>query len=199
MPQRAKRPCRHPGCPNTHRNVGGYCDVHVRQARAYDEYRPSRSKRGYTRRWYRARAHFLAENPLCVECLKEDRTTAATVVDHIIPHKGDMRLFWDRSKWQSLCKPHHDAKTARETRGRVEIPGAIATGNPDVGSKAIKRLADAGFFYDPDFTVAFAAIEAALGEEPFIDTGGPGRPAGNGAQGMFGKSQAWRDTYGRQQ
>lgn len=70
--------------------------------------------------------------------------------------------------------------------------------SPDVGSKAIKRLADAGFFHDPDFTLAFASIEARLGDEPFIDTGGPGRPAGS-AQGMFGKSQAWRDTYGRQQ
>jgi 5-methylcytosine-specific restriction protein A len=41
----------------------------------------------------------------------------ATVVDHKIPHKGDMKLFWDRSNWQSLCKCHHDIKTATEDGG----------------------------------------------------------------------------------
>lgn len=39
---------------------------------------------------------------------------AATVVDHIIPHKGDQYLFWDRSNWQPLCKLCHDRKTATE-------------------------------------------------------------------------------------
>jgi 5-methylcytosine-specific restriction protein A len=42
---------------------------------------------------------------------------AANVVDHIVPHKGDQALFWDKNNWQSLCKPHHDAKTAREDGG----------------------------------------------------------------------------------
>ena len=40
--------------------------------------------------------------------------TASTTVDHIIPHKGDRKLFWDKTNWQALCKPCHDAKTARE-------------------------------------------------------------------------------------
>ena len=39
------------------------------------------------------------------------------VVDHIIPHKGDKVLFWDRSNWQPLCKTCHDTKTAREDGG----------------------------------------------------------------------------------
>lgn len=26
-------------------------------------------------------------------------------------------LFWDQNNWQALCKPHHDAKTAREDGG----------------------------------------------------------------------------------
>jgi len=39
------------------------------------------------------------------------------VVDHIVPHRGDRALFWDTSNWQPLCKPHHDAKTAREDGG----------------------------------------------------------------------------------
>ena len=32
-------------------------------------------------------------------------------VDHIIPHRGDPELFWDRSNWQALCKNCHDRKT----------------------------------------------------------------------------------------
>ena len=43
--------------------------------------------------------------------------TPATVVDHIKPHHGDQRLFWDVGNWQSLCKAHHDSKTATEDGG----------------------------------------------------------------------------------
>ena len=37
-----------------------------------------------------------------------------TVVDHIVPHRGDQKLFWDKSNWQPLCKACHDRKTWRE-------------------------------------------------------------------------------------
>ncbi|WP_233882799.1 HNH endonuclease [Brevibacillus laterosporus] len=43
--------------------------------------------------------------------------TGATVVDHIVPHKGDKTLFWDRKNWQPLCEQCHNRKTAREDRG----------------------------------------------------------------------------------
>lgn len=69
----------------------------------------SSAKRGYGYKWQQARLVFLAANPLCVFCDREGRTTAATVVDHITPHKGDMTLFWDRANWQPLCKPCHDS------------------------------------------------------------------------------------------
>ena len=42
---------------------------------------------------------------------------AATIVDHIVPHKGDLALFYDQTNWQSLCKRHHDIKTAAEDGG----------------------------------------------------------------------------------
>ena len=54
---------------------------------------------------------FLQAHPLCAECLRNGRYTAATVVDHIIPHRGDMSLFWDERNWQSLCERCHDEKT----------------------------------------------------------------------------------------
>jgi 5-methylcytosine-specific restriction protein A len=41
----------------------------------------------------------------------------ATVCDHIVPHKGDERLFWAEENWQSLCFHHHSEKTAQEDGG----------------------------------------------------------------------------------
>jgi 5-methylcytosine-specific restriction protein A len=38
----------------------------------------------------------------------------AIVVDHIIPHRGNKELFWNRENWQPLCRPHHDRKTTKE-------------------------------------------------------------------------------------
>lgn len=71
----------------------------------------------YGRRWRKARALFLSKHPLCLHCQAEGRVTAACEVDHIRPHRGDERLFWDESNWQGLCKPHHSAKTARSDGG----------------------------------------------------------------------------------
>lgn len=76
-------------------------------------------ERGYDSRWQKRRALFLQTHPLCVECAKDTRLmpVAATVVDHIIPHKGNRALFDDEANWQPLCIPHHNAKTAREDMG----------------------------------------------------------------------------------
>lgn len=58
-------------------------------------------------RWRKLREMQLKRYPLCAMCLKADRTTAATVVDHIKKHEGDERLMWDASNLQSLCAPCH--------------------------------------------------------------------------------------------
>ena len=55
-------------------------------------------------------------NPFCVKCYEEGHITMATVVDHIVPHRGDQKLFWDRSNWQPLCEHHHNVKTMTEDR-----------------------------------------------------------------------------------
>ena len=74
-------------------------------------------------RWRRLRAAFLAQHPLC-QCprCKEGalRITKAEVVDHVRPHKGDMRLFWDWNNLQALAKQCHDSwKQQLETSGTV--------------------------------------------------------------------------------
>lgn len=75
----------------------------------------------YGRRWQKQRAAFLQAHPLCVDCQREGRVTAATIVDHVIAHKGDERLFWDQSNWAALCASHHSAKTVR-TDGGFGLP-----------------------------------------------------------------------------
>ena len=80
--------------------------------------RPSASARGYDARWRTRRAHFLQRNPLCVMCHAAGRVVVATVVDHIVAHKGDPQLFNDPNNWQALCKAHHDRHKQRiESRG----------------------------------------------------------------------------------
>jgi 5-methylcytosine-specific restriction enzyme A len=84
--------------------------------RELDRARPSAARRGYGPRWRRARQAYLARHPLCVPCEAAGRLEPATVVDHVVPHRGDTVLFWDEANWQGLCKRCHDAKTAREGR-----------------------------------------------------------------------------------
>ncbi len=114
MPYRMKKPCAYPGCPALV-SEGRFCEQHKRQEqRRYDQERGTAAQRGYDARWRRYREMYLRQHPLCVECQKEGRLTPATVVDHIVPHKGDRRLFWDPENHQALCKRCHDKKTAKE-------------------------------------------------------------------------------------
>ena len=80
--------------------------------------RPSAAQRGYDSKWQRARAAYLRKHPLCDHCrLFNGRDEVARHVDHIIPHRGDKKLFWDESNWEGLCVPHHNAKSAKEKKG----------------------------------------------------------------------------------
>jgi len=108
MPHKPKRPCRYPGCPNLC-DSGVYCPEHA--AYSNDRQRGGAAARGYDSRWRKARALFLRRHPLCVECKRKGKLTPATVVDHIIPHRGDMTLFWDQNNWQPMCRDCHDRKT----------------------------------------------------------------------------------------
>ena len=64
---------------------------------------------------------FLREEPI-YEISDTDRGRPATVVDHIIPHKGDQVLFWAEWNWQGLTKRAHDIKTGGEARGQRSVP-----------------------------------------------------------------------------
>lgn len=113
MPYKPMVPCRHPGCPNLVPVGEKYCAEHKE---LHPEEVRSAAARGYNSKWRRESKKFLKNHPLCQECLKKGIATPATVVDHIVPHRGDPKLFWDRSNWQALCKKCHDRKTATEDR-----------------------------------------------------------------------------------
>lgn len=99
--------------------------------------RPSSSERGYGTKWQKARAAFLSQpgNQFCVRCYERGLLNAGNlrmdgspqtqkrrthlVVDHITPHKGDQKLFWDRKNWQVLCPDHHDITKQQEEHGKV--------------------------------------------------------------------------------
>lgn len=108
MPRKAKRPCCHPGCSSL--TEERYCKEH----KPLHNVRPSASSLGYGNKWRNTSKQYLRAHPLCVRCSLEGKYTQATVVDHIIPHRGDKLLFWDNTNWQSLCKPCHDRKTWKE-------------------------------------------------------------------------------------
>lgn len=92
---------------------GQRCACSITLRRNSDRRRPNARQRGYTTQWDKARADFLTAYPHCAMC-----GSAASVVDHITPHRGDMRLFWDRANWQSLCAPCHNGTKQRQERHR---------------------------------------------------------------------------------
>ena len=106
------RQCAEIGCRRLVR--AARCPEHRREpSRQFDRNRPSAAKRGYGRRWQAFREQILARNPLCAECLPRGQTRAASVVDHIQPHRGDDELFWAADNHQALCERCHNRKTAR--------------------------------------------------------------------------------------
>ncbi len=118
MPSLPRKPCAHPRCGQLTVPGQRYCEKHKRNHRAaQDKQRGSAASRGYGYRWQKASKGFLKQHPLCCRCEVSGFVVAATVVDHIKPHRGDMGLFWDRANWQPLCKPCHDRKTAVEDGG----------------------------------------------------------------------------------
>ena len=85
--------------------------------------------------WRKASAAFLAKHRICIDCKARGRIVASEVTDHIIPHNGDLELFWQSSNWAARCWGCHSSKTrhddAEAKSGRVRLrPGCTVTGEP---------------------------------------------------------------------
>lgn len=118
MPTKPLRTCSTPGCPNL--TNGGRCDECKSKTGnggwQDDRTRGTRTERGYDNTWLRLRKRKLIASPLCEECEKSGRLTAAEEVHHKQPFHGKhdpLRLDWENL--ESLCRACHGTKTARQS------------------------------------------------------------------------------------
>ena len=88
------------------------CSVCLRRNYTKHRKRDTRTKdatqRGYDHHWRKARNAHLAEHPLCIYCLAENRYTAATEVHHSKPvaEYPELRLVAE-DNYESVCHTHH--------------------------------------------------------------------------------------------
>ncbi len=96
--------CPHRGCTNRMP-----CPTHTRT--------PSTRAKPYNNtRWRKFRLAYLRQHPLCIRCLAQGITRAATDVDHITPVTGpDDPSFWT-GPFQALDRDCHREKTREDQR-----------------------------------------------------------------------------------
>lgn len=82
-----------------------------------------------SKRWKILRKEQLSRQPLCAYCEAQGLTVAASIVDHIQPHKGDISLFSNPDNLQSLCKHCHDSHKQRLEKSGNAI-GCSVYGDP---------------------------------------------------------------------
>ena len=116
MPRRPAQPCKFPNCPLLVPYGSKYCKEHESVLSLEVN---STNDKGYDSRWNKARVRFLKTHPLCVRCRAKGMITPATVVDHVTPHRGNQKLFWNEGNWQPLCKSCHDRKTMTEDHNPI--------------------------------------------------------------------------------
>jgi 5-methylcytosine-specific restriction protein A len=114
MPKKPLKPCSYPGCPNL--TEGRYCEEHKKlREKQYNKYHRDKVVQSIynSKEWKMLRRKKLELNPECEQCLREDRITRATMVDHIVPIKKGGGVF-SMSNLQSLCWNCHSRKSAKE-------------------------------------------------------------------------------------
>jgi len=91
--------------------------------------RAQRQKLYKSERWRKLRFWQLHAHPFCQCPAHTGEFVPAEVVDHIKPHRGDTRLFFNAQNLQSLSKACHDSwKQAHE---RSEGMGCTDMGEPE--------------------------------------------------------------------
>lgn len=110
--------CSKPGCRVVLRGASR-CEKHQHEWNKQS----SKNKAGdpfYSgRKWRRLRAAKLMESPLCEECKRQGRVTAANEVHHVVPRLDAPDRAYEWSNLECLCKSCHSRQTARERAGRV--------------------------------------------------------------------------------
>lgn len=129
------------------------------------------------RKWRALRASQLRKQPLCERCLEQGKVTAASVCDHIEPHKGNLEKFWT-GPFASLCKYHHDVKTIMEDGGlnsaaqpfpawlpEPACPVVVVTGPPGAGKTTWARAQARAEDVVIDLDECFAQVCGVHGHE----------------------------------
>jgi 5-methylcytosine-specific restriction protein A len=82
-----------------------------------------------TQRWRKRAQQQLRNEPLCCMCLKQGVIEAATVADHVVPHRNEAELFWNGAL-QSLCKRHHDSTKQAFEKSKQRVNACDINGKP---------------------------------------------------------------------
>lgn len=115
MPYRAKSTCRRPGCSRPI-DVPGYCAQHQQFASGWaSSNSANNTERGYGWLWRQQREKVMSrDGGLCQICLKKNKVTPATEVDHIL---GKARGGTDNDEnLQAICNECHKQKTIADRR-----------------------------------------------------------------------------------
>ncbi len=121
-----KKLCLRPVCGRIADKDTGYCSLHYNMyldklekqkesQKGPEAYQRKLENRPYIKlynsvQWKRMSKQKLNDNPICQDCEKR----LSTEVDHITPHHGDLKLFFDYLNLQALCKSCHSKKTVKE-------------------------------------------------------------------------------------
>lgn len=77
-----------------------------------------------TARWRKLRWSILVRDLFtCRRCGLLEGNTSQLVADHVRPHRGDQRLFWDEANLQAMCKACHDRTKQVEEQGTLHQRG----------------------------------------------------------------------------
>lgn len=118
MPQAAPRPCTKTGCGALVEDGTGRCPKHPHPAWAKRANAPKRTR---GRRLQTERHHLFMHNPLCVECIKQGRVSAATQRDHVVPLAEGGTDTSDNT--QALCDACHAIKSEAEKQRGIARAG----------------------------------------------------------------------------
>lgn len=117
MPLAPRRPCSAAGCA-AFAEIRGKCRAHASAQNAARQHDEPWRRLYQTPRWRNLRLQVLREARYlcqCAACAKRPVPLIADTVDHIVPHRGDPRLMWDRSNLQAMSAQCHSRKTAAAT------------------------------------------------------------------------------------
>jgi 5-methylcytosine-specific restriction protein A len=88
------------------------------------KYSPDATVRGWYKsaRWQALRQEVLARDLYTcrqtgVLLVGKHPAPNSPVVDHVVPHKGDERLFWDINNLQAVSKEYHDGDKRSQEQG----------------------------------------------------------------------------------